>query len=359
MKITIAGGGNIGTQFAVHCAAKGHEVIIYTSTPELYDGHLSIVDDSGTVIKEGLIKYATADPVKAFEKAELIMVTMPATMMKSIADTISKYSASSAIIGIIPGNGGGECAFKKCIERGNTVFGMERVPSVARLIQKGKTVRATGYRNELHVAALPADKVYECAGLIKGIFEKKTISIPNFLNLTMTPSNPILHTTRLRTIFEGWHEGMTYESLPLFYEEWNDDSSELLLACDEEVQNICKKLPEFKLQYVKSLRIHYESSSVQGLTKKLSSIPSLRGLKTPAVEIDGAYIPDLHSRYFTADFSYGLTIIKQIADFAGVKTPNIDETLDWYEKIKIEKDSFRYSDYGIVDRSTWESFYLQ
>ena len=35
MRITIVGGGNIGTQFAVHCAEKGHEVIIYTSTPEL------------------------------------------------------------------------------------------------------------------------------------------------------------------------------------------------------------------------------------------------------------------------------------------------------------------------------------
>ena len=47
MKITIVGGGNIGTQFAVHCAEKNHEVTVYTSKPDIYDGHLSIVDDIG------------------------------------------------------------------------------------------------------------------------------------------------------------------------------------------------------------------------------------------------------------------------------------------------------------------------
>ena len=36
MKITIVGAGNIGTQFAVHCAQKGHEVTIYTSNCEKF-----------------------------------------------------------------------------------------------------------------------------------------------------------------------------------------------------------------------------------------------------------------------------------------------------------------------------------
>ncbi len=40
-------------------------------------------------------------------------------MMKKIAEIIYEYSNSSALIGIEPGNGGSECAFRKCIERGN------------------------------------------------------------------------------------------------------------------------------------------------------------------------------------------------------------------------------------------------
>ncbi len=358
MRITIVGGGNIGTQFAVHCAEKGHAVAVYTSRPELFDGHLSIVDENGAITHEGDIKTATADPEIAFRDAEFIIVTMPATMMKTIAEKVYTYAGPNSVIGVVPGNGGSECAFRKCIERGNTLFGIERVPAIARLVQKGKTVKSTGYRDELHVAALPAGNVGKCVELISGIFDKKTIAIPGFLNLTMTPSNPILHTTRLRTLFKDWHDGMVYDYIPLFYEEWDNAASELLFACDEEVQDICKALPQFTLQYVKSLKDHYESPTVEAMTRKISSIEAFKGLATPSIKAEGGYIPDLHSRYFTADFSYGLTIIKQIADFAGVRTPNINETMEWYNRIAVEKEEFRFLDYGISTKRDFEKFYL-
>lgn len=359
MKITIVGGGNIGTQFAVHCAEKGHAVTVYTSSPELYTGSLNIIDETGETTHRGEIKLATSDPQKAFGGAELVMITMPATMMRKLSGIIYENTDSEVVIGVVPGNGGAECAFKSCIERGNAFFGIERVPAIARLIQKGRTVRSTGYRDELHVAALPRAKAQECAEIVESIFDIKTTVIPNYLNLTMTPSNPILHTARLKTIFDDWYEGKTYESLPLFYEEWNDASSELLIACDNEVQDICKALPRFALNYVKSLRTHYESPTVDAMTKKISSIPAFKGLATPAVATERGLIPDLHSRYFTSDFSYGLTIIKQVAAFAGVCTPNIDDVMAWYERIKIEKGEFRFSEYGISTRSEFENFYLQ
>ncbi len=358
MKITIAGGGNIGTQFAVHCAEKDHEVTVYTSKPELYNGHLNIVDDTGTTTHEGNIKLATANPEEAFRDAELIIAAMPATMMKAIAEIIYNHSDDRPMIGIVPGNGGGECAFQKCIERGNIFFGMERVPAIARLVQKGRTVKSTGYRNELHVSSLPKGHADKCAELISSIFDIKTTVIPSFLNLTMTPSNPILHTARLRTLFRDWHEGITYDAVPLFYEDWDDASSELLIACDEEVQEICRALPEFDLQYVKSLKKHYESQTVEAMTKKISSIAAFKGLTTPTVKVEGGLIPDLHSRYFTADFSYGLTIMKQVADFAGVKTPNIDATMAWYRNIAIETKEFRFEDYGINNMDSLKKFYL-
>ena len=95
------------------------------------------------------------------------------------------------------------------------------------------------------------------------------------------------------------------------------------------------------------------------MTAKISSIPAFKGLNTPSVKVDNGYIPDLHSRYFTADFSYGLTIIKQIADFTGINTPNIDETMKWYENIAIENDSFNFKDYNIDSFADFSKFYLQ
>ena len=357
MKITIVGGGNIGTQFAVHCAEKGHDVIVYTSKPELFDGSLTIVDENGEITHAGKIRFATSSPEIGFRQADMILITLPATMMRSIAHIISEHTDTQTIIGVVPGNGGSECAFKACIERGNTFFGIERVPAIARLIQKGKSVRSTGYRAVLHVAALPGKDAKKCAAIIESIFDIKTDVIPSYLNLTMTPSNPILHTTRLRTIFRDWQEGMVYPSVPLFYEDWDDASSELLIACDAEVQQICRALPEMRLEYVKSLQDHYESHSIRAMTDKISSISAFRGLKTPAVRKGEGWVPDLISRYFTADFGYGLSIIQQIARFAETDTPQIDETMEWYRCIAEETDTFRYEGYGITDKNSFESFY--
>ena len=54
-----------------------------------------------------------------------------------------------------------------------------------------------------------------------------------------------------------------------------------------------------------------------------------------------------------------MDIIKQIADFAEVNTPNINATLDWYKSIAIEKDEFMFRDYGITDRKSFAEFYLK
>lgn len=357
MKITIVGGGNIGTQFAVHCAEKGHAVTVYTSQPELYDGHLNIVDDNGKTTHEGDIKQATSDPETAFRDAEYILIALPSSLMKAVANTIFEYSDSNAVIGVVPGFGGSECAFRDCIERGNVFFGIERVPAIARLIRKGRTVKSTGYRNELHIAALPRKSAGQCADFIESIFCIHCKVIPDYLNLTMTPSNPILHTTRLRSIFSDWHEGVIYGHLPLMYEEWDNASSDLLIKCDDEVQRTCRAIPEFDLQYVKSLREHYESPTAEAMTKKLSSIAAFKGLPTPSLKVEGGFVPDLHARYFTEDFSFGLSVIKQVAEFAEVETPNIDATIVWYKNIAVEKEEFRFEDYGITTREEFVRFY--
>lgn len=359
MKITIVGGGNIGTQFAVHCAEKKHDVTIFTSKPKLFSQTLKTVNEKNNVEHQGVIKKATSNPDEAFQKAECIMVTVPAAMMEQTAKIIYDYAPSSALIGLIPGTGGGECAFSKCIDRGNIVFGLERVPSVARLVKYGEMVRAVGYRDCLRVASLPAKYAEECSSLISSIFDMPCFAISNYLNITMTPSNPILHTSRLRVIFKDYEEGIFYSKLPLFYEEWDDESSKLLFACDEEVQNICKNLREFDLSHVKSLKNHYDSFSVHELTKKITSINSFKGLETPSVRTSEGLIPNLHSRYFTSDFMFGLSIIKQIADFAKIDIPNIDETLKWYEKIAIEKECFKYENYGINNYDEFKNFYFK
>ena len=357
MNVTIYGGGNIGTQFAVHCAEKGYAVTIYTSKPELFSYDLTIVDENKQVTRQGRVVCVTNDEETAFSQADVIFVTVPAFCMKAAAEKIFGYMKSGVKIGLIPGTGGGECAFKACMNKGAVIFGLQRVPSVARLVEYGKSVCATGYRSNLYVSVLPISVGEEIRAFISNLFNISCDLTSNYLNVTLTPSNPILHTTRLRTIFKDYKEGKSYESVPLFYEEWTDESSELLLKCDAEVQMLCRAIACFDLTSVRSLKEHYESDTPEALTKKITSIKSFKGLTTPTVKTEKGYIPDFKSRYFVADFSYGLTILKQIADFYEVATPNIDDTLAWYEKVTGKAESFSFKDYGIFSRETFEEFY--
>lgn len=357
MNITIVGAGNIGTQLAVHCAEKGHSVVVYGSKPERINKEIFIVDEYGKVIHSGSIEKSTNREKEAFEKADLIFVTVPAMVMKKMALKISTYVHENMKICIVPGTGGGECAFKCCVEKGATVFGVQRVPSVARLIDYGKIVKAIGYRDEMFVAALPSSETTICCELIENILGIKTTALPNYLNITLTPSNPILHTTRLRCLYKDYHEGVIYERVPLFYEEWNDETSDLLLQCDDEVQVLCKKLDMFDLSYVKSLRIHYESPTAKALTKKISSIKGFKGLESPAIKVKSGFVPDFNSRYFTADFSYGLAILVQIAGFVGIKAQHMQQTLDWYYGLVGKKDEFSYSEYDINSFEDFLDFY--
>lgn len=162
MNVTIYGGGNIGTQLATRFTegkSKGlfSKVIVFTSKPECFSNHLTIVDHQGNVVHQGEIDRATNNPNEAFADADLILVTVPSFMMESASKTITPFSRPGLKISIIPGNGGGEVTFQQAIKRGATLFGLQRVPRVARLVEYGKSVCATGYRSTLYAASLPRE----------------------------------------------------------------------------------------------------------------------------------------------------------------------------------------------------------
>lgn len=76
------------------------------------------------------------------------------------------------------------------------------------------------------------DKILrECNKLVDeiDIFDMPCKSLPNYLSVTLTPSNSIFHTSRLYSLFKNWHEGITYSRNIMFHEEWNDEVSEIMI----------------------------------------------------------------------------------------------------------------------------------
>lgn len=329
MRITVIGGGNVGTLMAAEMANKGHEVTMFTSRPEIWSKRIEVYDASDQLIMSGELEAITADIESAVTKAEMVWITVPAQMFEKIAGKVCPLLKKGQYVGVVPGSGGAEFAFSEVIARGGILFGLQRVHSIARLKERGRSVYMLGRKKELKLGSIPASACVAAAASVEQLLTIPCTPLPNYLSVTLTPSNPLLHTARLYAMFKDYHAGMVYEHNFLFYEEWDDASSEMLIACDRELQELCNAIP-MDLSAVESLCEYYESKTVSAMTQKISSIKAFKGITSPMKPVEGGWVPDFESRYFTADFPYGLKVIKDFAAVYGIETPNINKVWEWY-----------------------------
>jgi len=332
MKIAVLGSGNIGTLISAQMTLKGHEIRLYSRKPHLFEPQI-IYEDADFDTKQAVELYMVTSNLKeVVSGADLVIVTVPSFAIKELMEKVFPLIDINTRILFYPGTGGVEFYCKEFVEAGGVIFGTQRVCSVARLREYGKHVVSSGKRGEMFIAAIPASNGQEAREMFTELFDIKTTALPNYLSVTFTPSNPILHTSRLYSLFKDYNPEEGYERIPLFYEEWDLDSSNILVALDKEVQDMCQLMP-MDLSDVRSLLVHYESTDALQLKNKICSIKSFKGLATPQVEINGKVHPDLESRYFTADFPYGLLILKAFANICKIETPMMNEVIGWYQKL--------------------------
>lgn len=338
MNITILGGGNIGTLMAAECARKGHRVTVQTSRPGLWSRELWVHDREDAPLFSACIAKVTDDLGSAVCGADVVFITLPAETFPSLARELAPHVRARQRIGVIPGSGGAEFAFRDFLQKGICLFGVQRVHSIARLRERGHSVAMLGRKAELQLAAIPGTQAHELARMMENLFDMPCRVLPNYLSVTLTPSNPLLHTARLYSLFRDWH-GQDFARNVLFYEEWDDLASEMLLRTDAELQRLCAVIP-LELESVKSLRRHYESATVAEMTRKIRSIPAFGGLPAPMSRTAGGWQPDFSSRYFTTDFSYGLKILLDICGLFNIPSPAMQELWDWYTGIHTPAHSF-------------------
>jgi hypothetical protein len=162
---------------------------------------------------------------------------------------------------------------------------------------------------------------------VEGFFKEKTELAESFYEVTLSNSNPILHTGRIYSMWKDW-DGKPFDRCSLFYKEWTLEASQLELDMDREFFELLKKL-NVSTKHIESLLEHYESKDAQGMTDKLRSIVSLSTILSPMKQVDNGWIPDFESRYFTEDFPHGLRTLYNLAQENGVACPNIEKVLTW------------------------------
>ena len=97
---------------------------------------------------------------------------------------------------------------------------------------------------------------------------------------------------------------------------------------DREFQQLLQVLP-VREGSIPTILDYYESTDAASLTRKLRSIQAFKGILAPMKTVEGGFVPDFSSRYFTEDFPYGLRIIQQQARKHQIPVPTIDRVMGW------------------------------
>lgn len=319
--ICICGGGALGLVVAsVLANTQQLSVRLYTAHPQQWSKDIETIDNEGRIYKGELEKISDS-PAEVIPQSDIVLLCLPGFLIEKTLQNIKPYITTQAVGSIVSSTGFFFRAHE-VFSKSTSLFGFQRVPYIARVTEYGHSAALLGYKKQLYMATenLPSDFENEW----KDWLHTPVAHLDNYLEASLSNSNPLLHPARLYGMWHNW-EGQAYEKQDLFYANWDEFSSQIYIAMDNELQELCRKLHV----HVQPVLDYYESTDAASLTRKLNSIEAFLSIPAPMKQVEGGWVPDFTSRYFTEDFPYGLQIVKELAIVNKISTPTIDNVLAW------------------------------
>ena len=325
-KVCICGGGSLAHVCAgVLSSLPEVEVNIFTRKPDLWSHQLQVTDLNGKMYN-GNLNIISNRPEEALKDCDIIFLCLPGFAIEGTLNSIKPY-IGNAVVGSIVCSTGFFFAAHRILGEDARLFGFQRVPYIARTVEYGYSANLLGYKPQLAIAVENVEDNEAFRQLVETLWMTPVKLLGSHYEVSLTNSNPILHTGRLYSMWKDW-DGEVYDHNILFYKEWTNEASQMLIDMDAEFMQLLDVLPVTK-GAIPSLLEYYESHDAESLCNKITSIPAFQNITSPMKEVEGGWIPDFGSRYFTEDFPYGLTYIWQLAHEKGISCPNIDKVYEW------------------------------
>ena len=337
MKICICGGGNLGHVVAGFVAAqKKHEVSLLTRHPERWSQSLTVELPSGTTC-EGHLNGLFSDAKQAVSNADIILLCLPGYAIRETLLQIRAYLKPCAAVGSVVSSTGFFFEALELLPFTQPLFGFQRVPFISRIVVYGHSARLMGYKDSLNMAVEHTEHSEWLRDVLADMLQTPIHLLHSYYEASLSNSNPLLHPSRLYSLWKNWHEGEVYSRVPLFYEEWTEEAAQRYIDMDNELQALLNVLPVTPGS-IATVLDYYESIDAVSLASKLRSIEAFRGILAPMKEVEGGFVPDFGSRYFTEDFPYGLAIVHRLAHEKGVPSPTIDLVYEWGQsKLELQR----------------------
>ena len=331
-RLCICGGGNLGHVVAGFVAAQGkYEVCLLTRQPERWSRELTIEAPEGAVFC-GKLTGIFSDVREALTGTNIVLLCLPGYAIRETLLQIKDFLEADTAVGSVVSSTGFFFVALDVLPSSQPLFGFQRVPFISRTLDYGRRARLMGYKESLELAVEHCTYKEQLRDVLADMLHTPINLLNSHYEVSLSNSNPLLHPSRLYSLWKDWHEGIIYDRVPMFYEEWTEEAAELYLAMDNELQALLEQLPVRKGS-IPTVLDYYESTDAHSLARKLRSIEAFKGIRAPMKEVAGSFVPDLQSRYFTEDFPYGLAFVYRLTHEKDIPSPTIDKIYEWGMKM--------------------------
>ena len=126
---------------------------------------------------------------------------------------------------------------EQILKRKLTLFSLQYVPFICKVVNYGQDVNIIGPKKHLYLTSYPLERVHYACNALTHCYFIPTIPIPGFLNMTLCPSNQIIHPGRVYGFFKDWDGKSTFDAskMPKLYEDLDEVSAHEIEVLDNEI----------------------------------------------------------------------------------------------------------------------------
>jgi hypothetical protein len=363
LTITLVGGGNSAHVLIPFLESSGHMVNLLTRRPNDWQDtvtcDLTMMDNTVTKTFTGSINVKSSDPIDVIPYADAIILCMPVHQYRAALERVAPYinkSKKEVFVGTIYGQAGFNWIVHEMERDFNLTniicFAVGCIPWICRTLKYGSHVANYGGKLVNIVAVSPREQFDSLNNkLLNDISVTqlgvgKFVQACSFISLTLSVDNQIIHPSRCYGLWKQTAgKWPNLETVPYFYRDFDDISAMVLTDVDNDYSAIRsairKRFPDrpfkYMLNYFDLEKLCHGSKHVD-IKASFRDSKQLGLIKTPTIEDDdGSQKLDTSCRFFTDDIPYGLLIAKWIGEQLDVKTPAIDEVIQWSQRLRGEK----------------------
>lgn len=320
---TVIGAGHGGKAMAAHLALMGHLVTLYNRTPETIKTirtrkGIELESFPGGPTGFAKLKKCTSDIQEALNEAHVVMVVVPSSAHRDIAQACAPHLKDGQIIVLHPGRTCGAIEFVKVLRESNcsanvTVAEAETFIYASRSIGPAQA-HIFSIKDAVPLAALPATRTQQVLDTINEAYPQY-IDGGNVLKTGLDNMGAIFHPA-LTILNAGWIES-TKGDFQFYIDGVTLSTARVLEVLDRERVTIAAALGVRAMTAMEWLKMAYDATG-ENLYESVHANPGYYGIKAPN---------RLEHRYIFEDVPMSLVPMAALGKRYGVSTRAIESII--------------------------------